>query len=76
MVSYKGPEHGHHITSHTVNLGTRMEDLSRVVGEPREVNTIFLASNRFGIFALFHVVSVNAFIATSADQIIALVIKV
>jgi hypothetical protein len=47
-----------------------------MVGEPREVNTIFLASNRFGIFAFFHIVSVDAFIATSADQIIALIIKV
>lgn len=47
-----------------------------MVGESRKVNTIFFASNRFVELSLFHVVGVNAFVVTRADQILALVIKI
>lgn len=60
----------------TINLGTRVEDLTRVVGESRKVNTVFLRSNGFVEFSFFYIVGVNAFIITGADHIVALVIEV
>ena len=53
--------------SHTINLGTRMENLARVMGESRKVNTVFLAGNRFVEFAFFHVINMHTVIIAGAD---------
>ena len=53
--------------SHTINLGTRMENLARVMGESRKVNTIFLAGDRFVEFAFFHVINMHTVIIAGAD---------
>ena len=44
--------------------------------ESRKMNTVFLASNRFVEFALFHVVNMHTVIVTGADQDITLVVKI
>ena len=64
------------IQSHTINLGTRMKDLARVMGESRKMNTVFLASNRFVEFALFHIINMHTVIVPGSDQNVALVVKV
>lgn len=53
-----------------------MKDLTRVMRKSREMDTVFLASNRFVEFALFHVINMHTVIVTSADQNVALVVKV
>lgn len=60
----------------TVNLGTGVQHLTRVVGESGEVDTIFLARNRLGGFALLDVKDLNGLVVASSDHIVALVIEV
>lgn len=74
MVSWVAKSKG--IQSHTINLGTRVKDLARVMGESRKMNTVFLAGNRFIVFALFHVINMHTIIVPGSDQNVALVIKV
>ena len=64
------------IRPRTINLGTRMEDLARVMRESREMNTVFLAGNRFVEFALSHIINMHTVIVTGTYQNIALVVKV
>lgn len=44
--------------------------------ESRKMNTVFLASDGFVEFALFHVINMHTIIVTSADQNVTLVVKV
>lgn len=74
MVSYVAKSKT--IQSHTINLGTRVENLAGVMCESCKMNTVFLASNGFVEFALFHVINMHTVIVTGADQNITLVVKV
>ena len=58
---------GKAVQSHTIDLGTRMENLARVMGESRKVNTIFLAGDGFVEFAFFHVLNMHTVIVAGAD---------
>lgn len=64
------------MASRTIDLGARVEDLTRVVSESRKVDTVFLGGNCFAEFSFFDVVGVNALVITRGDEVIALVIKV
>lgn len=47
-----------------------------MVSKSCEVDTIFLGGHCFVKFSFFHVVGVNAFVISRADEVIALVIKI
>lgn len=53
-----------------------MENLAGVMRESRKMNTVFLASNGFVEFTLFHVINMHTIIVTGADQNVTLVVKV
>ena len=53
-----------------------MEDLAGVMRESRQMNAVFLASNGFYEFALFHVINMHTIIVTGTDQNVTLVVKV
>ena len=65
MVSYINQSRT--IELHTVNFGTRMQDLARVVGKSREMNTILLASNCLAMLAFLDIKEMHGLIVTSAD---------
>ena len=60
----------------TIDFGTRMYYLARMVSEPGKVHAIFLAGYRLGALALLNVKDLNCLIVTGSDQIVALVVKV
>lgn len=60
----------------TVDLGARVENLTRVMGEPCKVNPVFLARNRLCRLALFDVEHLNRLVVACAYQVISLVVKV
>jgi hypothetical protein len=60
----------------TVNLGTGVQHLARVVGESGKVDTIFLARNGFRGFAFLDVEDLNSLVVASRYRIVALIVEV
>jgi hypothetical protein len=53
-----------------------MQNLARVMGEPGQMNTIFLARDRLGVFAFLDIKNLNCFIVTGRYHMLALVVEV
>ena len=59
-----------------VDFCTGIQNLTRVVGEAGEMDTIFLARHRLGLFALLDVENMHRFIVGGAHKEVTLVIEV
>ena len=59
-----------------VDFGTGIQNLTRVVSEAGEMDTIFLARHRLGLFALLDVENMHGFIIGGAHKELALVVEV
>lgn len=62
--------------THTVELGTRVQDLPRMMGKPGQMHAILLAGNRFGGFALFDVEDLDDLVVTRSNQVFALIVEI
>ena len=60
----------------TINLGTRMEDLTRMVCKSCEMDAIFLARDRFRRFSLFDIEHLDGLIFPRSYETVALVVKI
>lgn len=60
----------------TINLGTRMEDLTGMVSESCEMDTIFLARNRFRRFSFPDIEHLDGLVFPSRYETVARVVEV
>ena len=73
-MSLETPARG--LQKHTVHFGARVKNLARVVGESRQVNTVFLAGNRLGGLALLDVEDLDCFVVAGRNHVVTLVIEI
>lgn len=60
----------------TINLGTRMEDLTGMVCESCEMNTIFLAGNRFRRCSCPNIEQLDGLVFPSSYETVARVVEI
>lgn len=53
-----------------------MKNLARVMGEPGQMDAIFLARNLFGRFPLLNIEDLDDLVVASSNQVIALIVEV